>query len=89
MSDISMDYPARQRQAQEHVWCACVNIVKAVPSNAENIDIIFDVDKDILQQTLAMEQRRDFFLIFKEAVNNAAKYAQATVVEIQTDRGKQ
>lgn len=49
----------------------------------KNIDVVFDVDKDILQQTLAMEQRRDFFLVFKEAVNNAAKYAQATVVEIR------
>lgn len=52
----------------------------------KNIDVIFDVDKDILQQTLAMEQRRDFFLVFKEAVNNAAKYAQATAVAIRLTR---
>lgn len=52
----------------------------------KNIDIVFDVDKDILHQTLAMEQRRDFFLVFKEAVNNAAKYAQATVVTIRLSR---
>lgn len=52
----------------------------------KNIDIIFDVDKDILQQTLAMEQRRDFFLVFKEAVNNAAKYSQATSVTIRLSR---
>lgn len=52
----------------------------------KNIDILFDVDKDILQQTLAMEQRRDFFLIFKEAVNNAAKYSQATAVAIRLSR---
>jgi signal transduction histidine kinase len=49
----------------------------------KNIDIVFDVDKDILHQTLAMEQRRDFFLVFKEAVNNAAKYAQASCVTIR------
>lgn len=54
---------------------------------SKNIDIVFDVDKDILQQTLAMEQRRDFFLVFKEAVNNAAKYAQATCVTIRLSRG--
>lgn len=52
----------------------------------KNIDVVFDVDNDILQQTLAMEQRRDFFLVFKEAVNNAAKYAQATTVAIRLSR---
>ena len=30
-----------------------------------------------------MEQRRDLFLIFKEAVNNVAKYANATEVHIE------
>ncbi len=29
-----------------------------------------------------MEARRDFFLVFKEAVNNAAKYSKATLVKI-------
>ena len=53
---------------------------------SKNIDVIFDVDKDICQQTLPMEQRRDFFLVFKEAVNNAAKYAQATAVTIRLSR---
>ncbi|MDF2193731.1 tetratricopeptide repeat protein [Paraflavitalea sp. CAU 1676] len=50
---------------------------------SKNIDVVFDVDKEILHQTLPMEQRRDFFLVFKEAVNNAAKYAQATSVTIR------
>lgn len=53
---------------------------------SKNIDIDFDVDKDILQETLAMEQRRDFFLVFKEAINNAAKYAQASRVIIRLSR---
>lgn len=52
----------------------------------KNIDVVFDVDKEIFQQTLPMEQRRDFFLVFKEAVNNAAKYAQATSVTIRLSR---
>ncbi|WP_315817647.1 histidine kinase [Paraflavitalea speifideaquila] len=31
----------------------------------KNIDIVFDVDKDILHETLAMEQRRDFSWFLK------------------------
>jgi signal transduction histidine kinase len=32
---------------------------------------------------LNMEARRDFFLVFKEAINNAAKYSKASMVTIQ------
>ena len=35
-----------------------------------------------------MEQRRDFFLIFKEAVNNAAKYAESNAVTIHLKKEK-
>jgi len=31
---------------------------------------------------LPMEQRKDFYLIFKEAIHNCAKYAQAKQVEV-------
>ena len=53
---------------------------------SKEIGLAFDVDKNILPQTLSMEQRRDFFLIFKEAVNNAAKYSQAKKVSIDLKR---
>ncbi|MEP7142804.1 MAG: ATP-binding protein, partial [Ferruginibacter sp.] len=36
-------------------------------------DLVYDVK-------LNMEARRDFFLVFKEAVNNAAKYSKASTV---------
>jgi signal transduction histidine kinase len=52
----------------------------------KNIVASFQVDEKALSQSLDMQQRRDFFLIFKEAVNNAAKYSQASKVEIRIQR---
>ncbi|MGE5106381.1 MAG: two-component regulator propeller domain-containing protein [Sphingobacteriales bacterium] len=43
---------------------------------AKEIDIEFTVDETVQDITLDMEQRRDLFLLFKEAVNNVAKYSQ-------------
>lgn len=48
----------------------------------KNIETIFFTEEPVLSQSLNMEQRRDFFLIFKEAINNAAKYSQAGKVEV-------
>lgn len=50
---------------------------------AKEIDFDFTVDEETFYVKLDMEARRDFFLIFKEAVNNAAKYSQANKVIIQ------
>jgi signal transduction histidine kinase len=50
---------------------------------SKNILAIFSVEENVLSHSLDMQQRRDFFLIFKEAINNAAKYSQATKVEIK------
>lgn len=47
-----------------------------------NTEVIFDIDETAQSEVLTMQQRRDFFLIFKEAINNAAKYAQATTVKV-------
>ncbi|HEX6180816.1 MAG TPA: two-component regulator propeller domain-containing protein, partial [Chitinophagaceae bacterium] len=43
---------------------------------AKNIEVSFRVDEKVNDLRLGMESRRDFFLIFKEAVNNIAKYSQ-------------
>ncbi len=40
-----------------------------------NISLKFDYDKAILYVNLPMEDRKNFYLIFKEAVNNALKYS--------------
>jgi signal transduction histidine kinase len=45
---------------------------------AKDIAFHFDFDKNLVQSKLKMDIRRNFYLIFKEAVNNAAKYSQAS-----------
>ena len=44
------------------------------------------IDESLLHQTLDMSQRRDLLLIFREAVNNIAKYAGATEVKIAIEK---
>lgn len=54
----------------------------------KNIEVIFFAEEQALSQSLNMQQRRDFFLIFKEAINNAAKYSSAAKVEIKVAKAK-
>lgn len=42
---------------------------------AKEISFLFDYDKSLLHVNLSMEKRKNFYLIFKEAVTNAIKYA--------------
>lgn len=48
----------------------------------ESKDIILsmDIDDRVLAMKLSMDARRDLFLIFKEGINNAAKYSEASRV---------
>ena len=48
----------------------------------KEINFKFLVAEEVKQLKLDMESRRDFFLIFKEAINNIAKYAEADNVSI-------
>lgn len=48
----------------------------------KDIEIIFTTGEHLHELKLDMETRRDVFLIFKEAVNNIAKYAHCTKTEI-------
>jgi signal transduction histidine kinase len=50
---------------------------------AKDIELDFTVDEAVYDLKLNMEARRDFFLVFKEAVNNAAKYSKAAKVWIK------
>jgi two-component system sensor histidine kinase UhpB len=48
----------------------------------KNITYRFSGDASLKNTTLSLEKRKNLFLIFKEAVNNAAKYSGATDLEI-------
>ncbi|MGB4846109.1 MAG: histidine kinase [Ferruginibacter sp.] len=53
---------------------------------SKNIQTRINIDEKLLANTLDTGQRRDFFLIFKEAVNNIAKYAGASVVQVNLEK---
>jgi signal transduction histidine kinase len=50
---------------------------------AKNIEFTFRADDSLNEKKLTMEERRNFYLIFKEAINNIVKYAKPTKVSIQ------
>lgn len=45
---------------------------------AKDIDLEFRTEPSIEEIKMDMEARRDFFLVFKEAINNIAKYSKGT-----------
>ncbi len=45
-------------------------------ARTSDYELIFP--ENIHQINMSMERRRDFYLIFKEAINNLTKYSQAT-----------
>lgn len=49
---------------------------------ARNIEYTFHADESLDEKKLSLEDRRNFYLIFKEAVTNLVKYANATRAEI-------
>jgi len=51
-----------------------------------NIDFVFNAEKEINELNLKMEQRRNLYLIYKEAINNAAKYSKSTRIRVELVR---
>ncbi len=49
---------------------------------AKKIEFTFHTDEILNEKKLSLEERRNFYLIFKEAVNNLVKYSNATRVAI-------
>ena len=56
----------------------------------KNIQFAFNYGEDVLDVNLEMQKRKNFYLIFKESVNNSLKYSgcNSLVVDIRT-RGSQ
>ncbi len=49
----------------------------------KNISFLFTVDNEIKSTIIPMQYRREWYLIFKEAINNAAKYSCAKNIEVR------
>ena len=49
---------------------------------AKNIEHTFQADESLNESKLSLESRRNFYLIFKEALNNLVKYSNATHASI-------
>lgn len=49
---------------------------------AKNIEVKFEADHHLDNILLTSQQRKEFFLIFKEAINNISKYAQCKSVNV-------
>ena len=51
----------------------------------KNVDIDFTVDAQLDKVNLSVEQRKQFYLIFKEAINNVFKYAECSTLKINIE----
>jgi signal transduction histidine kinase/ligand-binding sensor domain-containing protein len=49
---------------------------------AKGVKLIFDNRKEVSSERLTLEQRKNFYLLFKEAINNISKYAEAKAVTV-------
>jgi len=52
----------------------------------KNVNYQFEVEESLNGATLDVAKRKNLFLVFKEAVNNAAKYSEGTSVQIHISR---
>ncbi|MEQ1552912.1 MAG: two-component regulator propeller domain-containing protein [Ferruginibacter sp.] len=55
-------------------------------TEAKNIELWFTDNKDIPDIALNMEQRKNIYLICKEAISNAVKYSNCTLLAVQINK---
>jgi signal transduction histidine kinase len=53
---------------------------------AKGIDFSFHISKEIDELRIPMQIRKDYFLIFKEAINNLAKCSDCTHADISIEK---
>ncbi|HEV7381454.1 MAG TPA: ATP-binding protein [Dyadobacter sp.] len=51
----------------------------------KDISFDFNVEADLIKISFTMEQRKSVYLIFKEAINNIVKHAEATKVNVRVE----
>lgn len=56
---------------------------------AKNIELDFTSDDSLSTSRLTMRQRKNFYLFFKEVINNAAKYSDAKKVSVNISQKEQ
>ncbi len=66
-----------------------MNEFAATTLEAAGIDYSFSFDDSIPKIVLSPQKRRDLYLIFKESINNIAKYSNATKASIRFDKTKE
>jgi two-component system sensor histidine kinase UhpB len=59
-----------------------MNLFASEILDAKNIELDFTSDASLSALKITMEQRKNFYLFFKEAINNAAKYSGAKKVSV-------
>lgn len=55
----------------------------------KNIQLQFECNEEMYSLKLSMEQRQNIFLLFKEAINNALKYAECSIITVQLRKQKE
>ncbi|HEY2727839.1 MAG TPA: ATP-binding protein, partial [Parafilimonas sp.] len=94
IENISKNTALMQENMSDIVWAInpkndrFVNIIQYMSQFAEevletkNIEVNFNSDESLSSLMLPMDKRKNFYLFFKEAVNNCAKYSMASYVDI-------
>ena len=63
-----------------------MNLFAAEIVDAQKIQLSFNSDESLNEARLTMRQRKNIYLFFKEAINNAAKYSGAGTIDVNITR---
>ncbi|GAO44269.1 sensor histidine kinase [Flavihumibacter petaseus] len=98
LQQITEQSAAAQQGMSDIVWAVrpendtlenmVIRMREYAAATLESKDVITSIriDESLLEKTLDMHQRRDFLLLYKEAINNIAKHAEARNVDITLRR---